>query len=41
MISVSLETVGIVEGLPELGVGVEGEGEASPGEIEVACKPYA
>ena len=28
VISVSLETVGIVEGLPELGVGEEGEGEA-------------
>ena len=41
VISVSLETVGIVEGLPELGIGVEGEGEASPGEIEVACKPSA
>ena len=28
VISVSLETVGIVEGLPELGIGIEGEGGA-------------
>ena len=41
VISVSLETVEIVEGLPELGIGVEGEGEASPSEIEVARVPSA
>ena len=41
VISVSLETVEIVEGLPELGIGVEGEGEASPSEIEVERVPSA
>ena len=39
VITVSLKTVGIMERLPDLGVGEEEEGGAQPGSTEVTREP--